>query len=83
MGEQVGHLLRGGGDDVDGPARVLMGVGALEHLRIQARQHPGEHARRETLQVAHRHAGDHLPDALAHLVGPSSVEPRRRKRRFS
>ena len=70
VGEQVGHLLRGGGDDVDGPPRILVGVGALEHLRVQPRQHPGEHARRHALQVAHGHPGEHLADAPAHLVGP-------------
>ena len=67
--QQVGHLLRGGGHDVHRPARVLVRVGALEHLRIQPRQHPGEHARGQALQVAHGHVGDHLPHALAHLIG--------------
>ena len=37
--EQVGHLLRGRGQDVDRQTRVLVGVSALEHLRVQARQH--------------------------------------------
>ncbi len=69
MRQQIGHLLGGGGHDVHQPARVLVRVGALEHLRIQPRQHPREHARGQALQITHWHAGDHLPHALAHLVG--------------
>ena len=68
-GGQVRHLLRGRGQDVHGNARILMGVGALEHLWVQPRKHPSEHARREPLQVAHRHPRDHLPHALAHVIG--------------
>jgi hypothetical protein len=44
-------------------------VGPLEHLRVQTRQHAREHARGEPLEVAHAHAGDHLADAPAHVVG--------------
>ena len=46
-----------------------MGVGAREHLRIQARQHAGEHARGQALQVAHARARDHAAHAPAHVVG--------------
>ena len=38
VGEQLGHLLRRRGDDVDAAAGVLVVVGDGEHLRIQARQ---------------------------------------------
>ena len=67
--QQIGHLLGGRGQDVHGHARVLVGVGAREHLRVQPREHAREHPRREPLQVADAHAGDHLPDAPAHVVG--------------
>ena len=70
VGEQVGHLLGGGGDDVDGLAGVLVAVGALEHLRVQAREHAGEHARGHALQVADGDAGEHLPHPHPDGVGP-------------
>ncbi len=52
-----------------GIARVLVRVGAREHLRVQPRQHAGEHARGHPLEVAHAHPRDHLADAPAHVVG--------------
>ena len=66
---QLGHLLRRGGADEDRPARVLVPVGDLEHLRVQPRQHAGEHVGRQPLQVAHAHALEHLADPLAQRVG--------------
>jgi len=69
MGEQIRHLLRGGGEDIHGHARILVGVGAGEHLRVQPRQHTRQHAGRQALEVAHAHAGDHFSDTPAHVVG--------------
>ena len=48
---------------------VLVGVGDLEHLRVQARQHAGEDLGRQPLEVAHALAGDHLADLAADAVG--------------
>ena len=69
VGEHLGHLLRGGRADVDRAPGVLVGVGDLEHLRVQARQHAGQHLGRQALQVDHALAGDHLADLAAHAVG--------------
>jgi hypothetical protein len=68
--QQVGHLLRGGGENVDGHAGVLMGVGALEHLWVEPRQHAAEDPRGEALEIADTDPRDHLPDPLADVVGP-------------
>ena len=58
---------------------VLVLVGDLEHLRVQARQHAGEHVGREPLQVAHAHALEQLADALrAARPCPRRSSPRRR-----
>ena len=69
VGQHVGHLLRGGGADVDGAARVLVGVGHVEHLGIQPGEHAGQHLGRQALQVDHALARDHLADLAAHAVG--------------
>ena len=48
---------------------VLVLVGDREHLRVQAREHAGEHVGREPLEVAHAHALEQLADPLAQRVG--------------
>ena len=84
VGQHLGHLLRGRRADVDGAPRVLVGVGHLEHLRVQARQHAGQHLR------APGAAG--RPRAGREIISPTSrrtrsvawsVEPRRRNLTFS
>ena len=81
---QLGHLLRGRGADEDRAALVLMRVGELEHARIQAREHAGEHACR-------RAAGGRAP-SRPRASSPTrsrtasvalSVEPLRRNLTFS
>ena len=81
---QLGDLLRGGGADEDRPAGVLVLVGDLEHLRVQARA-----ARRRAPRA--RAAAGRAPSCPA-SASPmrslsasvrSSVDPFRRKRMFS
>ena len=72
------------GDDVDPPARVLVLVGDLEHLRVEPRQHPGEDVGPEALEVARpafRPASAEMRSRSAWVS--ASVEPRSRNRRFA
>jgi hypothetical protein len=45
-------------------------VGDVQHPRVQAWQHAGQHLGREPLQVAHADALEQLRDPLAQSVGP-------------
>ncbi len=74
---QIGHLLRGCGDYVDRQPGVLVSVGTLKHLRVEPRQHPGEHARGHALQVAHGTPASISPTRRRTASAQSSVEPRR------
>ena len=63
---------------------VLVLVGDLEHLRVQARQHAGEHLA-ATAARGRARAGPSIisPTRSRTSSVASSVEPRRRKRTFS
>ena len=83
VGEHVGRPLRGRGADVDGPARVLVVVGRLQHRRVQPRQHAGQHAGREALRSRTRRPRSHSPRRSLSSSVSASVAPRRRNWRFA
>src|ERR671915_1548770 len=68
VGEHLGELLRGRGDDIGRAARVLVRVGLAQHVLVEQRQDPGEHVRSEPLEVDHALPRERVEDALAELV---------------
>ena len=68
--EHLRQLLGRRGNDVDGPAGVLMAVRLSEHLRVHARQHTRENVGREARQVDHPQPGDRLEHARLELLCP-------------
>jgi len=63
------QVVARGADDEGGAPVVLVAMDLIEHLGIDARQDPGQHRGRHSLDVPLRHLGEDLLGHLEHGAG--------------